>query len=260
MRRVIAIANHKGGVGKTATAVNLAAALAEAGEGTLVVDLDPQGSASSWLGVEDEGAAALEAFSSGAALPVRPTGTAGVDLVASGTAMASAERRLAGEIGAERLLSESLARTAGPWTWVLVDCPPGLGLLSVNALAAATGVLVPVEAHHLGLRGLADSRRTVEAVRRRLNPALEIVGVLPCRAHGRRALHREVVELLESSFPGRVGPAIRETVALAEAPAHGVPVTRYAPRSHAAADYRRAAAWLRERVLDGGESARGEEA
>jgi chromosome partitioning protein len=257
MRRVIAIANHKGGVGKTATAVNLAAALAERGQGTLVVDLDPQGSASSWLGVEDDGAAALEAFCGGAALPVRPTGTPGIDLVPSGTAMASAERRLAGEIGAERLLAEALARTDGPWAWVLIDCPPGLGLLSVNAMAAAGGVLVPVEAHHLGLRGLVDSRRTVDAVKRRLNPALEIVGVLPCRVHGRRALHREVVEALEAAFPGRVGPPIRENVSLAEAPAHGVPVTRYAPRSHAAADYRQAAEWILRMVPNAGKTRRG---
>jgi chromosome partitioning protein len=248
MRLVIAIANHKGGVGKTATAVNLAAALAEEGEAALVIDLDPQGSASSWLGVDDEGAETLEAFAGGGALPVRATSTAGVGLVPSGTAMAAAERRLAGEIGAERLLAEALARTEGPWRWVLIDCPPGLGLLSVNAMAAAAGVLVPVEAHHLGLRGLVDSRRTVEAVRRRLNPQLEIAGVLPCRAHGRRALHREVVEALENSFPGRVGPPIRENVALAEAPAYGLPVTRYAPRSHGAADYRRAADWVRVSV------------
>ncbi len=245
MRRVIAVDNHKGGVGKTATAVNLAAALAEAGEAALVVDLDPQGSASSWLGAEADGAETLEAFCGGGPLPVRDTGTPGLQVVASGPAMAGAERRLAGEVGAELLLGEALARTPGPWSWVLLDCPPGLGLLSINALAAATGVLVPVEAHHLGLRGLADSRRTVDAVRRRLNPAVAIVGVLPCRAHPRRALHREVVEALEAAFPGRVGPVIRENVSLAEAPAHGVPVHRYAPRSHGAADYRTAAAWLR---------------
>ena len=212
MRLVIAIANHKGGVGKTATAVNLAAALAEGGEAALVVDLDPQGSASSWLGVDDEGAETLEAFADGRALPVRATATAGIEVVPSGTAMAAAERRLSGEIGAERLLAEALSRTEGHWRWILIDCPPGLGLLSVNAMAAAGGVVVPVEAHHLGLRGLVDSRRTVEAVRRRLNPLLEIAGVLPCRAHGRRALHREVVEALEKSFPGRVGPSIRESM------------------------------------------------
>jgi len=255
MRRVIAIANHKGGVGKTATAVNLAAALAEKGEAALVVDLDPQGSASSWLGFEDLGAETLEAFSAGARLPVRSTATPGLDLVPSGTAMASAERKLAGEIGAERLLAESLARTDGAWEWVFIDCPPGLGLLSINAIAAAGSVLVPVEAHHLGLRGLVDSRRTVDAVKRRLNPTVEIVGVLPCRAHGRRALHREVIEALEASFPGRVGPAIRENVTLAEAPAHGLPVTRYAPRSNAAEDYRRAADWIR-RVASGVDGAR----
>ncbi|MHB8767378.1 MAG: ParA family protein, partial [Deferrisomatales bacterium] len=217
MRRVIAIANHKGGVGKTASAVNLAACLAEGGEPALVVDLDPQGSASAWLGAEADGGAALEAFCAGGALPVHDTATPGLQVVPSGPAMAGAEKRLAGEIGAERLLAEALARTPGPWRWVFLDCPPGLGLLSINALAAAQGVLVPVEAHHLGLRGLADSRRTVEAVGRRLNPGVSIVGVLPCRAHSRRALHREVLEALEAAFPGRVGPSIRENVSLAEA-------------------------------------------
>ena len=251
MRRVIAIANHKGGVGKTATAVNLAAALAERGDTALLVDVDPQGSASSWLGVEEEGAEVLEAFCAGGPLPCRATGTAGLDLVPAGMALAAAERRLAGEIGAEMLLAESIRRTQGTWNWVLIDCPPGLGLLSVNAMAAAAGVLVPVEAHHLGLRGLVDSRRTVDAVQRRLNPAVTIAGVLPCRAHGRRALHREVMEALEAAFPGRVGPPIRENVALAEAPAHGMPVTRYAPRSHAAEDYRRAAEWVRRMFPNG---------
>jgi chromosome partitioning protein len=248
MTRIVAVANHKGGVGKTATAVNLAAALVESGATAAVVDLDPQGSATSWLGVEADGADALEALSDGVPLPVRDTAVAGLQLVPGGTALASAERRLAGEIGAERLLAEALARTGGGWDWVFLDCPPSLGLLAVNAMAAAHAVLVPVEAHHLGLRGLVDSRRTVEAVQRRLNPGLEIVGVLPCRAHPRRTLHREVLEALEAAFPGRVGPTIRENVALAEAPAHGMPVTRYASRSNGATDYRAAAGWLRERL------------
>lgn len=147
-----------------------------------------------------------------------------------------------------------MVRTEGSWTWVFLDCPPGLGLMSINAMAAAKGVLVPVEAHHLGLRGLVDSRRAVQAVKRRLNSELELVGVLPCRAHPRRTLHREVLEALEASFPGRVGPSIRETVSLAEAPAHGVPVLRYAPRSKGASDYREAAAWLRRQGDGGGGS------
>ena len=248
MGRIIAVANHKGGVGKTATAVNLAAVLAEEGATAVVVDLDPQGSATSWLGLDADGAEALEALSDGVPLPVRDTGIDRLQVVPGGTALASAERRLAGEIGAEHLLAEALGRTGGTWDWVFLDCPPSLGLLTVNALAAADVVLVPVEAHHLGLRGLVDSRRAVEAVQRRLNPKLEIAGVLPCRAHCRRTLHREVLEALEASFPGRVGPAIRENVSLAEAPAYGQPVTRYAPRSNGAADYRAAARWLRERL------------
>jgi chromosome partitioning protein len=248
MGRIIAVANHKGGVGKTATAVNLAAVLAEQGETALVVDLDPQGSASSWLGQEADGAGALEALSDGVPLPLHDTVFERLQVVPGGTALASAERRLAGEIGAEHLLAEALGRTGGSWDWVFLDCPPSLGLLAVNALTAADAVLVPVEAHHLGLRGLVDSRRAVEAVQRRLNPRLEIAGVLPCRAHPRRTLHREVLEALEASFPGRVGPVIRENVSLAEAPAYGAPVTRYAPRSNGAADYRAAAYWLCERL------------
>lgn len=248
MSTIIAVANHKGGVGKTASAVNLAAVLVESGATAVVVDLDPQGSATSWLGLDADGADALAALGDGAPLPVRATGVAGLYAVPGGTALASAERRLAGEIGAEHLLAEALERTAGGWDYVFLDCPPSLGLLAVNALVAAAAVLVPVEAHHLGLRGLVDSRRAVEAVQRRLNPRLDIAGVLPCRAHCRRTLHREVLEALEASFPGRVGPSIRENVALAEAPAYGQPVTQYAPRSHGAADYRAAANWLQKQL------------
>ena len=242
----VAVANQKGGVGKTASAVNLAAALGETGERVLVVDLDPQGSASAWLGVEDDGAELLEALAGAAELPVVETDTPNVDLVPGGLALAGAERRLAAVIGPERLLWESLGKTAGPWAWVFIDTPPSLGVLTINALAAAERVLVPVEAHPLGLRGVAELRRTVEAVAERLNPGVELLGVLPCRAHPRRRLHAEAMEALERAFPGRVGPMIRENVALAEAPAHGQPVTIYAPRSNGAMDYRKAAGWIRE--------------
>lgn len=249
--RTIAITNQKGGSGKTTTAVNLAAALAEKGEKVLLLDLDPQASASSWLGVEDGGRGLLEVLTAGGKLEelVRETTALGVELVPSSSWLVGAERALAGEVGAELVLRKAIGRLPARWDFLLLDCPPSLGLLAVNALAAVGEVLVPVEARTMALRGLADLLRTVEVVRERINPGLEISALLLCRVDRRTRLALDVEESLRAKFGKLVLRAVvRENVRLAEAPSFKQPITTYAPSSTGAEDYREAAAeWLRRR-------------
>ncbi|MHB8765777.1 MAG: ParA family protein, partial [Deferrisomatales bacterium] len=251
MRRVIALANLKGGVGKSTTAINLAAALAEAGQRVLVVDLDAQGASTRGLGATPDGEGLAECLRWREALDrvTVPSAVEGVWVAPGGFPLAAAERDLATRIGAEGRLGVCLERTEAAYDWVFLDCPGGLNLFTINALAAAAGVLVPTEGHPLALEGLGELFRTIDEIRDgRVNPNLAIVGVLPCRFHPRRRAHQAALGRLEEAFPGRVGPWIREAVALVEAPGQGLPVTLSAPRSPGAEDYRAAAAWLRRVV------------
>ncbi len=251
--RTLAIASQKGGSGKTTTAVNLAAALAEDGRRrVLVVDLDPQASASAWLAVQDEGRGLVEILEGKSSLAelARETDAPGVDLIPSGPALAGAEKALAGKVGAEVRLRRAFVRLPSErWGFVLVDCPPALGLLTVSALAAVREVLVPVEAHVLALAGVTALLDTVEGIRELLNPGLAVTGILACRVDSRTNLARDVVETLRERH-GRVvfSAVIRENVRLAEAPAACKPITLYAPTSPGAEDYRSAAAELLKRA------------
>lgn len=242
--RTIAIVNQKGGSGKTTTAVNLAAALHARGKAVLLLDLDAQASATAWLGGVDERRGLLDIFAGQGALAdlIRAT-AAGVDLIPASTWLVGVERALAGEVGAETILRRALeALPARRWSYLLIDCPPTLGILTVNALAAAREVLVPVEAHVMALTGLAQLLQTVGIVRERLNHALEITGILACRVNRTRHA-QEIVEQLKAKF-GRVvfDVAIRENVRLAECPSFGQPIIAYDPRCNGAEDYRQLAA------------------
>jgi len=242
--RTIAIMNQKGGSGKTTTAVNLAAALGEKGRRVLLLDLDPQASASAWLGVEDGGRGLFEVFASGGKLAelARESTARGVELVPSSSWLVGLEKALASEVGAETLLRKALARLPERWDFVLVDCPPSLGLLAVNALAAVEEVLVPVESRTMALRGLADLLRTVEVVRDRLNPELVVSALLACRVDYRTRLSADVVDRLREKFGGLVLRAVvRENVRLAEAPSFQKSIFDYDPSSAGAEDYRAAA-------------------
>ncbi len=244
--RSIAITNQKGGSGKTTTAVNLAAALAEMGKQVLVVDLDPQASTSSWYGIKDGGRGLLEVFTENGNLVdvVNHTDVSGVSVIPSSPWLVRVEKALAGEPGAETIFRRALRKLPDRWDFVLVDCPPSVGLLAVSALAACREVLVPVEASSLGLAGLASLLQTVEVIRERLNPEIEVTAVLPCRVDSRTNLSRDLVEELEKRFGALVLPSIRESVRLREAWSFSKPITVYDPDGHGAEDYRAAAAEL----------------
>lgn len=238
--RTVAITNQKGGSGKTTTAVNLAAALGELGASVLVIDLDPQASASSWLGVVDGSRGLLDVLSGEASLAslVRDTGVPGVALVPSSSWLVRAEREIGGEPGAETILRGELVALPKQWDWVLIDCPPTLGLLSVQALVGCRELLVPVTAEAMSVAGLAALLQTLERVRQRLNPKLALTGIVACRVDARTRLSREVVEQLRERFGRQVcRTVIRESVRLAEAPSHHQPILTYAPDSHGAEDY-----------------------
>ena len=239
--RIFAIANQKGGSGKTTTSVNLAAALSELERRVLVMDLDPQHSSTDWFGIKNTGKEVLGIFTDNGdpADFVREAGAPGVDLIPSSSWLVGAEKILAGEVGAETILRRNLQRLPPDrWDYLLMDCPPTLGILTVSALAAAEELLVPVEAHVMALSGLAQLLQTVELVRERLNPKLKISGILACRVDARTRHAREVVEQLrERSGPLVYRTVIRENIRLAECPSFGRPITQYDPKSAGAADY-----------------------
>ena len=239
--RTVAVVNQKGGSGKTTTTVNLGAALGEKGKQVLVVDLDPQASASDWLGVKDGGRGLLDLFTGDVGLPalVRPTGAMNVSVVPSSAWLVGVEKALAAEVGAEAILRRKIEHLSTKWDYVLLDCPPSLGIVTVNALTAAHEVLVPVEAHVMALKGLAQLLKTVDAVKERLNHRLHLSGIVACRVDLRTRHALDVVENIRSHFGDLVfRTVVRENVRLAEAPSFASPITVYDAKSAGAEDYR----------------------
>jgi chromosome partitioning protein len=239
--RTLTIAMQKGGSGKTTTAVNLAAALGERQQRVLVVDVDPQANATSWFSMINAGKGIFTCLCENESIEdiLCHTQAPGVDLVPSSAWLVGAEKTLAHEIGAETLLRRRLSPLGDRWDIVLIDTPPTLGVLTVNALVAADEVLVPVEAHVLALNGLALLLKTVEAVRERLNEGLILGGLVACRVDARTRHALEIVEALRKRFPKETfQTVIRENIRLAEAPSFGQPITLYDPKSVGAEDYR----------------------
>ena len=235
--RVYALANQKGGVGKTTTTINLAACLAEAGERTLVVDLDPQANATSGLGERANGSSSLDLLD-GIPFPqlARPTRFARLDLVPAKAELAGAAVELSRRGDGERYLADALTSATDDYAFVFVDCPPSLGPLTVNALAAADRVLVPVQAEYYALEGLAQLVGSVELVRSRLNPRLALGGVLLAMVDRRTRLAADVAAEVRRHFGELVFRAsVPRSVRVAEAPSHGLPVTAY-DRASAGAD------------------------
>ena len=240
--RTIAVAHHKGGTAKTTTTVNLAAALAEAGHRVLVIDMDPQGSASAWLGVRDPELSVINAIHGQDSLAhlVYETTAPGVQLVPAspGLVVSGPDEETDTALGFIR----AMEKLPPLWDFVLVDCPPSLGYLGIAPLTVCEEVLVPVEAHVLAMAGLSSLMETIQRASTRLNPKLRVTGVLACRVN--RTTHsKTVVERLARRFPESfMRTQIRENVRLAEAPSFTLPITVYAPQSSGAEDYRALAA------------------
>jgi chromosome partitioning protein len=248
--RIYALANQKGGVGKTTTAVNLAACLAEAGERCLLVDLDPQANATSGLGQRANGVSTHDLLDG---VPLRdlarPTAFPNLDIVPAKPDLAGAAAQLSGVEGGERYLADAFAGTAtDSYAFVFLDCPPAFGPLTVNALAAADRVIVPVQAEYYALEGLSQLLGSINLVKARLNPRLAVAGILLTMVDGRTRLAAQVEQELRRHFGDLVfTTSVPRSVRLAEAPSHGLPAIAYDRRSTGAQAYWKVAMELVER-------------
>ena len=243
MVRVTACTNQKGGVGKTTTVINLAAFLALSGIRTLVVDLDPQGNATSGLGIDRRtvGRSSYDALVDRVPISELVMGTPvrGLDLVPSAPSLSGAEVELVGVVGREHRLTASLAELDDRYERVFIDCPPSLGLLTVNALTAADGVLIPIQTEYYALEGLSQLVNTIRRVREGLNPRLEIDGVLLTMYDARTNLSAQVASEVRRHMNGSVyRTVVPRSVRLSEAPSHGLPIALYDPASRGADAYR----------------------
>ncbi len=245
--RIIAMCNQKGGVGKTTTTINLGAALAEYGRRVLLVDFDPQGALSVGLGVNpheldrtvynllmDRGVEAEDIL--------LKTNTAGMDLLPSNIDLSAAEVQLVGEVAREQTLGRGIASIAADYDYVLIDCQPSLGLLAVNALTAAHGVIIPLECEFFALRGVALLMDTISKVTERLNPELELDGILATMFDSRTTHGREVLARVVEAFGDRVyHTVINRTIRFPETTVAGEPITSYDSKSSGATAYRQLA-------------------
>ncbi|CAM5778901.1 ParA family protein [Cellulomonas persica] len=245
--RVIAMCNQKGGVGKTTTTINLAAALAEYGRKVLIVDFDPQGAASVGLGISPHELDLtiynlLMERDAQVSDVIRHTSTPGLDLLPANIDLSAAEVQLVGEVARESVLSRALRPVLDDYDVVLIDCQPSLGLLTVNALTAAHGVLIPLECEFFALRGVALLIETIEKVRDRLNPRLEVDGILATMYDSRTLHAREVVARVHEAFGDTLlQTVIGRTVKFPDATVAAEPITTYAPTHTGAQAYRQLA-------------------
>ena len=249
MGRVIAFANQKGGVAKTTTTLNLGVAFAEKGLRVLLIDLDPQGNLTMSQGMNPDSIERSMFDVLVHRVPITEViHHTEVDLAVSSIDLAGAELALSSMIGRERALEKALAPVKENYNYILIDTPPSLGLLTINALVASEGVIVPVQCEYLSLRGLVQLENTLTMIRENLNPAVGIQGILPTMFDNRTLHSREAVEILEENFGDLVfGTRIRKTIRYAEAPVKGSSVLKYDPTGSAAEAYRD----LAKEVLNG---------
>jgi chromosome partitioning protein len=242
MHKIVAIVNQKGGVGKTTTAINLAASLALSGEKILLIDVDPQGNSTSGLGIPRDALqkTLYSAFSDASEVgeAILPTVVENLFILPSSIDLLGVEVELAGREGRERILSQLLETVKHLYRYIFIDCPPSLGLLTVNALVAAESVLVPVQCEYYALEGLGLLTRTLRLVRASFNPLIDIEGILLTMFDTRNSLAHQVVSEIKKHFGDKVYTTIiPRNVALSEAPSHGKPIILYDIRSRGAQSY-----------------------
>lgn len=246
MGRIIAITNQKGGVGKTTTAVNLAATLAEAGQRVLLLDFDPQGNASSGLGVERSEIQSsiydVITGNSGIEETILQDWMENLDLIPADMSLAACDAELADVENKNLILRGALRPLREKYEYLLIDCPPSLGTITVNALSAADTVLIPIQCEYYALEGLRQVLSSIEIVQEALNPSLLIEGIVFTMYDGRIRLSQEVVRTVRKNFRGNIFQSmIPRNVRLAEAPSHGLPITAYDSASSGAESYRKLA-------------------
>lgn len=240
--RILAVANQKGGVGKTTTAVNLGGDLARRGSRVLLIDCDPQGNATTSLGVnkQEMPATTYDVLMRQASIvqAVQSTGRRGYDLIPADQELAGAAVELTDAADREWRLQQAIKQVHDQYDWIILDCPPSLGILTINALCAAQSVLIPLQCEYLALEGLAQLKHTLDRVRERLNPRLQIAGVLMTMYDGRTNLAQQVVEEVQRHFPRLIyRTLIPRSVRLSEAPSHGQLIAEYDPHSRGSLSY-----------------------
>ena len=250
MAKIIAIANQKGGVGKTTTSVNLTAILADMGQRVLAMDLDPQGNTTSGLGMTVEDKSVYEAVMGRIGLreAVQHTEIPGLDLVGADIRLAGAELELVSVDRREYCLKTALAAVQKDYDFIFIDCPPSLSLLTLNALTAADRVLVPIQCEYYALEGVSSLMNTISRVKKTFNPRIDLEGVVLTMLDGRTNLGLQVVNEVKKHFKKKTfATTIPRSIRLGEAPSHGEPIHVYDPRSAGAVAYRALAAELLER-------------
>lgn len=237
MSKTITFANHKGGTGKTTTAVNVAAFLQQIGRRVLLIDLDPQANISLCLGIDPAAPGVYDAIKAGQLTEPQPHRSGGgFDVIPASLDLAGAEMELSAEAGREYILKELLNGSRAEYDYILIDSPPSLGLLTLNALTAADIVIIPVQAEYLAVRGVNKITEIVNKVKRRLNPALKLA-VIVTRYSSNKVLNKNVLETVKETYKDNFIGTIRENIALAEAAATGQTILDYSPKSAGAADY-----------------------
>jgi chromosome partitioning protein len=238
MSKVISISNHKGGVGKTTSTINLGAGLQALGKRVLLIDLDPQANLTQSLGITEPPRTIYGALR-GEYSPQPIAVLTGLDVIASTLDLSGAEVELSGEAGREYILKELIDPLRASYDYILIDSPPSLGLLTINSFTASDSVLIPLQAQYLALQGLTKLLEVIEKIKKRLNKELKVGGVFITQYDSRKVLNRDVVATIEAHFKeGVFNTKIRDNIALAEAPAQGLDIFRYQPNSYGAQDYR----------------------